>query len=105
MEQKEQKFQCTGDCLNCRSMSDRKVQWQYCAAQFTYNSMRMLQAMQETIDYMSESIEELRDKVSAIQDSEASVLIPSIEDDEEYEDTQIKETAQYGDGAEIDAPR
>lgn len=83
MEQKEQKFQCTGDCMNCRSVNDRRIQWQYCAAQFTYNTMRMIQSMQETVNAMSGTIVELKEKVAAIQDSEALVYDPTEEEKSE----------------------
>lgn len=101
-QQTRQGFQCSGDCLNCRPANERKVQWQYCAAQFTYNSMRMLQTMQESIRVMSGEIEELRAKIEAIQDNEALVFEPHTE---EKSEKPIKLRAQKGDGVEIDAPR
>lgn len=73
----QQTFKCTGDCLNCRAINDRRLQWQYCAAQFTYNSMRMIQSMQEAINCMSGTIEELKVKLNAIQDNEAMVFSPT----------------------------
>ena len=83
MEQEQ--FKCTGDCLNCRKTpNDRREQWQYCASQFTYNTMRMIQDMQGTI-------EEMKAKISAIQDNEALVFNPS-------------DTTQSGDGAESRSP-
>lgn len=69
-----QKFQCNGDCLNCRAITDRKVQWQYCAAQHTYNSMRMMEAMQMSIVSMQGTIKELSEKIDAIQNSEAVAI-------------------------------
>ena len=76
--QNEQKrFQCTGDCLNCRAVNDRKIQWQYCAAQFTYNSMRMLESMQGALAEMQGAVKELAVKIDAIQNSEAEVLAPN----------------------------
>ena len=95
-QQTRQGFQCTGDCLNCRPVSERKVQWQYCAAQFTYNSMRMLQSMKESISSMGGTIEELKAKIEAIQSSEALVLEPHTEDKTEKP---IILKAQKGDGA------
>lgn len=94
MEQEQkQQFKCTGDCLNCRKQpNERREQWQYCAAQFTYNTMRMIGDMQESLKSMQCTIEELRTKVSAIQDNEAMVFDPN------------KDIAQDGDGAKIDAP-
>lgn len=90
----DNQFKCSGDCLNCRSMQDRKIQWQYCAAQFTYNSMRMIEAMQGKIEAMSGTITELAAKVEAIQNSEAMVFDPQSH----------TEIAQSGDGAESRSP-
>ena len=69
--------------MNCRSVNDRRIQWQYCAAQFTYNTMRMIQSMQETVNAMSGTIVELKEKVAAIQDSEALVYDPTEEEKSE----------------------
>ena len=64
----ENKFKCSGDCLNCRKLpNERREQWQYCAAQFTYNSMRMIEDLQKTVA-------DLAIKVEAIQNNEASVF-------------------------------
>ena len=64
----ENKFKCSGDCLNCRKLpNERREQWQYCAAQFTYNSMRMIEDLQKTVA-------DLAAKVEAIQNNEASVF-------------------------------
>ena len=64
----ENKFKCSGDCLNCRKQpNERREQWQYCAAQFTYNSMRMIEDLQKTVA-------DLAAKVEAIQNNEASVF-------------------------------
>ncbi len=83
MEQEQ--FKCTGDCLNCRKTpNDRREQWQYCASQFTYNTMRMIQDMQGTI-------EEMKAKISAIQDNEALVFNPS---DTTQEGVGVKEEPQ-----------
>ena len=87
MEQ-NQNFKCSGDCLNCRvSPNERKTQWQYCAAQFTYNTMRMVESMQNALNAMNGAIGELRERIEAIQNSEADVFDPNadvvIEADEE----------------------
>lgn len=88
MEQEQkQQFKCTGDCLNCH-----RVQREYCASQKAYDNQRLLLEMQESIKSLSGSVEELKIKVSAIQDNEAMVFDPN------------KDIAQSGDGAEIDAP-
>ena len=79
MEQNQ--FKCNGDCLNCRmNPVERKTQWQYCAAQFTYNSMRMIEAMQGSIEAMGGTIKELQQKVEAIQNCEADVFDPTTRD-------------------------
>lgn len=93
MEQKQ--FKCSGDCLNCRlNPVERKTQWQYCASQFTYNSMKMLEAMQQTLASMVGTVEELKVKIEAIQNSEADVYDPT-----ERKLKSSSETAQSGDGA------
>ena len=110
--QSQQTFKCTGDCLNCRAINDRRLQWQYCAAQFTYNTMRMIQSMQESMNAMAGTIEELKAKVNAIQDSEAMVFDPTAESMAIVEDygniaaqntlpteKVIGDTAQEGSGA------
>lgn len=70
----ENNFKCTGDCLKCHPN-----QRQYCAAQITYNTMRMIETMQGTI-------EEMKVKIEAIQGNEASLFDPT-------------DIAQSGDGA------
>ena len=91
MEQNQ--FKCSGDCLNCRlNPVERKTQWQYCAAQFTYNSMRMIESMQQSLSAMQGKVEEIEKKIEAIQNSEASVFNPS----EEKSDIPIIDTTQEG---------
>ena len=51
----EKKFICSGDCLQCS-----KEQRAYCSSQFTYNTLRMVEALQK-------SVEELSAKVDAMQ--------------------------------------
>lgn len=98
----ENKFKCSGDCLNCRvSPNERKTQWQYCAAQFTYNSMRMVDALHDEVKTMQGSIDELKAKIDAIQNSEATVFDPQSEDlSEKPRETvrSIGNFAQKGDG-------
>lgn len=100
MEPNQNQFKCSGDCLNCRAVNDRRVQWQYCAAQFSYNALRTMQTMQEALAAMSGEITDLKSKIEAIQNSEANVFAPNAEDD----GIKIEDIAQIGDGAEIDAP-
>ena len=103
MEQNQNQFKCSGDCLNCRAVNDRKIQWQYCAAQFSYNTLRTMQTMQEALGVMSGEIKELKEKIEAIQNSEATVFDANTET---LVATQMSpaNTAQSGDGAGIDAP-
>lgn len=92
----EKKFQCSGDCLNCRiNPNERRTQWQYCAAQFAYNAVRMIQDMQNGMKTMSDAIAELKEKVDAIQNSDTTVFAPH----EENSEIPKKHTAQKGDGA------
>ena len=103
-ENNQNQFRCSGDCLTCRAINDRRVQWQYCAAQFSYNALRTMQAMQETISVMSGEIKELNDKIEAIQNSEATVFDPNKETSSDL--SASDDTAQQGDGAGIiDAPK
>ena len=97
----QNQFRCSGDCLNCRAVNDRKIQWQYCAAQFSYNALRTMQTMQEALNTMSGEIKELKDKLEAIQNSEAMVFAPDVE---EKQGIKAEDIAQIGDGAKIDAP-
>lgn len=90
MEQNQ--FKCSGDCLKCHPN-----QRQYCAAQFTYNSMRMIETMQGTLTTMQGTIDELKLKVEAIQGNEASLFDPTSESITEEE--LINAIAQSGDGA------
>lgn len=92
-----QKFQCNGDCLNCRAIADRKVQWQYCAAQHTYNSMRMMEAMQMSIVSMQGTIKELSEKIDSIQNSEAVAIDTAAPSESPTIDT-IDTFAQNGAG-------
>lgn len=76
MEQQQNKpqgFTCTGDCLRCNI-----AQRQYCAAQFTYNSMRMLEQMQQSLSALQGTVGELTAKMEAIQGNEASIFDPTI---------------------------
>ena len=87
-----QNFKCSGDCLKCHAN-----QRAYCASQFTYNSMRMIEKMQETLVSMQGTIEVLGTRIEAIQNNEASIFDPTKEDNLEKPNLPI---AQEGDGAE-----
>ena len=92
----QQQFKCNGDCLNCRKLpNERREQWQYCSSQFTYNSMRMIGDIQESLKTMQGTVEELKEKVEAIQNGEAEIFNPA----EEKSETPINPIAQSGDGA------
>ena len=62
-----EQFKCSGDCLKCHPN-----QRQYCACQFTYNTMRKVEDMQGTIA-------EMKVKIEAIQGNEASLFDPTKE--------------------------
>lgn len=98
-------FKCSGDCLNCRAVKDRRVQWQYCAAQFSYNALRTMQSMQESLNLMSEEVKGLKEKIEAIQNCEAEVFDPNKEDLVATSMSPANK-AQKGDGVEkVDAPK
>lgn len=99
----KQQFKCLGDCLNCRAVNDRKQQWWYCAAQFSYNASQMMRKMQESLDAMSNELEDMKKKISAIQDAEAEVYSPSEpQENDDYDPLGdgVQPIAQEGAGAE-----
>ena len=73
-ENNQTQFQCTGNCLACTP-----VQRQYCACQHSYTTMRTIQQIEESLKAMSGTVEELKVKITAIQDSEAMVFDPNSE--------------------------
>lgn len=90
MEQKQQ-FKCTGECINCP-----RVQHEYCAAQKALENQRMLIEMTESLKQMQCTVAELKEKITAIQDSEALVFDPN----EEKSEIPTLPIAQEGVGAE-----
>lgn len=83
MEEKQEKevFKCTGDCLNCRKEKvERYKQWQYCSAQRSYDAMRMVQDMQRSLAAMAGTVAEMKAKIEAIQDAEATIYNPTDDD-------------------------
>lgn len=87
-----QQFRCTGDCFKCQPL-----QRQYCAAQWSYNSMRMIETMQDMLKVMQGTVEELKGKIEAIQGNESSLFDPmqgdgQIEQPTEYETETMPET-------------
>ena len=84
MEQNEQKqFQCSGDCLRCLP-----VQRAYCASQHAYNTMRLMERIDQRMTEMEGRFLELTKVVEGIHDNEALVFNP----------LQPATTAQDGDG-------
>ena len=75
-QQQQQQFKCSGDCLKCLP-----VQRQYCASQFTYNTMRMVESLQNTLITMQGTVEDLKTKIEAIQSNEASVFDPTKDEE------------------------
>ena len=100
-QNQEQQFRCTGDCINCN-----RAQREYCGAQKGYDNQRLLLEMQKTLASMSGTVEELKHKVSAIQDNEAMVFDPNnetavvIQQPTEHIAGSSEGIAQEGDGAE-----
>ena len=97
-----QNFKCTGNCLNCIP-----AQRAYCASQHAYSNMKVLDVMMgivngmnENIDKMKGTIEELKVKIEAIQNSEATVFDPT----EEKSEIPNLHTPQSGDGGESRSP-
>lgn len=88
--EENQSFKCSGDCLNCRkNPHERATQWQYCASQFTYNTMRMIENMRESMTSMQGTIDEVKAKLEAIQNNEATVYDPTKEENPLINITQI----------------
>ena len=69
---KQQLLTCSGDCMNCR-----QVQWQYCASQFTLNTLRMVERLQGVVGTISENVAELKQKVENIENGHTEVFKPS----------------------------
>lgn len=73
--QQPPQFRCSGDCFKCIPM-----QRQYCAAQWSYNSLKIIESMQETLKAMSGTVEELKVKIESIQGNEAMLFNPMAEE-------------------------
>lgn len=86
-------FKCSGDCIKCHPN-----QRAYCASQFTYNTMRMVESMQQTVVTMQGTIENMSAKIEALQDEKVEIFNPSEEENSEIPKNQ--EMAQSGDGAD-----
>ena len=102
MADKNQNFQCSGNCLNCLP-----AQRQYCASQHAYSNMKVLDKMMEALGKMQEdmtamqgTVKEMAAKIEAIQNSEATVFAPNSDDELFPKEFAKIETAQEEDGAE-----
>ena len=92
-------FKCSGNCIKCHPN-----QRQYCASQFTYNTMRMVEDMNKSMLAMQGTLEELTSRLDAIQGSEALLFNPTDDGQKtlfnaDSEET-TEETAQSGAGAD-----
>ena len=92
----EQKFQCTGNCLNCIP-----AQRAYCASQHTYNNMRAIEQLLSEVLSMKDNIKSIEEKIEAMQNNEASVFETNLVT---KSISLPEETAQEGDGAENRSP-
>ena len=72
MEQNQ--FKCSGNCLNCQP-----AQRAYCASQHAYSNMKVLDQMMGIVISMQGDIKEMKEKIEAIQNNEASVFDPNTE--------------------------
>lgn len=89
----EQNFKCSGNCLQCLP-----AQRAYCASQHAYSNMKVLDQMMGKVLAMQGDMKEMKEKIEAIQNSEASVFDPNHDT---LVATQMSpaDTAQSGDGA------
>lgn len=92
--EENQVFKCCGDCYSCLKENEikRRNQWHYCASQKAYDTMRMVESMQESLKVMQGTVDELKAKIEAIQNNELSV----------YNTAKAEDTAQEGDGAKVE---
>lgn len=80
-------------------MKCKQIQWQYCAAQFTYRSMMMLDNLFGELNKMVQEVNDLKEKVNAMYESDSGVFDPTSEQEVEIPTGQDK--AQQGSGADI----
>ena len=71
-QQQQQGFACTGDCLQCTPN-----QRAYCASQFTYRTMRMVEVVQASLSAIQGEVALLKEKIDAIQHNETQVFNPA----------------------------
>ena len=86
-------FKCSGNCLNCSP-----AQRAYCASQHAFSNMKVLDAMMGIVVEMKGTIEDMRSKVDAMQNTE--VFEPNMSR------TPMSQTSivQSGDGTESRSP-
>ena len=100
----QQQFKCTGDCLKCHSN-----QRQYCSAQFTYNTMRMVEDLFIDVSKMAGTIQEIKTKLEAIQGNEALLFDPTeteiSEQSNQSNELDENHLTQEGDGVENRDPQ
>lgn len=76
----QEKFLCNGECTSCRrnkEPQEQRDQWMYCAAHRSYESMKVVETMQQSLATMIGTVEELKAKIEAIQNNEISIFNPS----------------------------
>lgn len=84
----EQKFQCSGNCLNCMP-----AQRTYCASQHALSNMKVLDTMMGIVMSMQGDIKSLSEKIEALQNNEADIFDPN-----EVSDVKPVDISQEGSG-------
>ena len=69
-------YKCSGNCLNCTP-----AQRAYCASQHAYSNMQVLDTMMGIVLGLKESVDEMKIKIEALQDNEATLFDPTIEEE------------------------
>ena len=97
MEQNQ--FKCSGNCLQCQP-----AQRAYCASQHAYSNMKVLDQMMGIVIAMQGDMKEMKEKIEAMQNNEASIFDPNADvvieaDKEEKSEIQNLPIAQQGSGA------
>ena len=82
MEQTDQKFRCSGNCLSCSP-----AQRAYCASQHAYSNMKVLDKMMEVVINMQDDIRILSEKIEAMQNNEATIFDPNASNHSEPTET------------------
>lgn len=85
----EQNFKCTGNCLNCLP-----AQRAYCASQHAYSNMKVLDTMMGVVIAMQGDMKDMKEKIEALQNNEASIFDPN----EEKSEIPTIPATQKGDG-------